>query len=380
MSHKDVAASRLEEIEDRLRELSRWMYEHPEVAYQEKEASARLVEFLRDAGFEVEYPAYGLDTAFAARIGSEGPHVVICAEYDALPGVGHACGHNIIATAALGAGYALAPLTEELGFRLTVLGTPAEEHYGGKVDLIEAGAFSDATVAMMIHPAPLDVVDPTVIAVAHIEVEYHGKEAHASAYPQLGINALDAFVQAYVNISTLRQALYATDKIHGIITHGGEAPNVIPAYTRSSWYVRAESRSRLDELMTRVLACFEAAATATGCSHHVDHVGHTYEELISNELMVELFQKNAQALGRVMLRGDDLPPSQTGSTDMGNVSKVVPTIHPMLSIDSLPAVNHQPEFASHTITPAGDRAIHDGALAMAWTVIDLAEQNLWDKL
>ncbi len=380
MSHKDVAAARLDEVEQTLRELSHWMYEHPEVAYQEKETSSRLVAFLRDAGFDVEYPAYGLDTAFAARVGSEGPHVVICAEYDALPGIGHACGHNIIATAALGAGYALAPLAEELGFRLTVLGTPAEEHYGGKVDLIEAGAFSDATVAMMIHPAPLDVVDPNVIAVAHIDVEYHGKEAHASAYPQLGVNALDAFVQAYVNISTLRQALYPTDKIHGIITHGGDAPNVIPAYTRSSWYVRAETRHRLDELMTRVLACFEAAATATGCSHHVDHVGHTYEELISNELMVELFQENAERLGRVMLRGDDLPPSQTGSTDMGNVSKVVPTIHPMLSIDSLPAVNHQPEFASHTITPAGDRAIHDGALAMAWTVVDLAERNLWDKL
>ncbi len=380
MDRKETARARLEDVLDTLRELSHWMYEHPETAYQEKESSAKLAEFLREAGFEVEYPAYGLDTAFAARIGTGDPHVVICAEYDALPKVGHACGHNIIATAALGAGYALAPLAEELGFRLTVLGTPAEEHYGGKVDLIEAGAFSGVTAAMMIHPSPLDVVDPNVIAVAHIDVEFHGKEAHASAYPQLGVNALDAFVQAYVNISTLRQALYPTDKVHGIITHGGDAPNVIPSYTRSSWYVRAESRRRLDELMVRVLACFEAAATATGCSHHVDHVGHTYEELISNELMVELFQKNAERLGRVMLRGDDLPPSQTGSTDMGNVSKLVPTIHPMLSIDSMPAVNHQPEFASHTITPAGDKAIEDGALAMAWTVIDLAERDLWDKL
>ncbi len=380
MDRKEAARARLEDVLDTLRGLSRWMYEHPETAYQEKETSAKLVEFLREAGFEVEYPAYGLDTAFAARIGTDGPHLVICAEYDALPKVGHACGHNIIAAAALGAGYALAPFADELGFRLTVLGTPAEEHYGGKVDLIEAGAFNGVTAAMMIHPSPLDVVDPNVIAVAHIDVEFHGKEAHASAYPQLGVNALDAFVQAYVNISTLRQALYPTDKVHGIITHGGDAPNVIPAYTRSSWYVRAESRRRLDELMVRVLACFEAAATATGCSHHVDHVGHTYEELISNELMVELFQKNAERLGRIMLRGDDLPPSQTGSTDMGNVSKLVPTIHPMLSIDSMPAVNHQPEFASHTVTPAGDKAIEDGALAMAWTVIDLAEQNLWEKL
>jgi amidohydrolase len=380
MDPKQVAAGRLAEVEAELREISHWMYHHPELAYAERESSARLVEFLRRSGFDVEYPAYGLETAFAARAGAGGPELVICAEYDALPGVGHACGHNIIATAALGAGHALLPLADMLGFRVTVLGTPAEEKYGGKVDLIDAGAFAGAAAAMMVHPAPLDVVDPNVIAVAHVDVHFRGKEAHASAYPQLGVNALDAFVQAYVNVSTYRQHLYPTDKVHGIVTHGGEAPNIIPAYTRSSWYVRAQTRQRLDELFPRIVACFEGAAAATGCTLEIERVGHTYDELASSPSMVRLFAENSAALGRPMLRGVDLPPSQTGSTDMGNVSRVVPTIHPMIGIECLPAVNHQPEFAAHTITAAGDRAIRDGALAMAWTAVDLAAGKMWHEL
>lgn len=370
----------MEKAQPDLLSLSRWMYENPEMAYHEYEASARLVDLLSQAGFEVEYPAYGLDTAFAARLGNDGPHVVVCAEYDALPGVGHACGHNIIASAAAGTGIALSEMVDELGIRLTVLGTPAEENYGGKVDLIGAGAFDDVDAAMMIHPSTSDVVDPRVIAVSHLTVHYHGKAAHASAYPQHGVNALDAAVQAYVNVSTLRQHLYATDKVHGIISQGGNAPNIIPEYTRSSWYVRAENRRRLEELMPRVMACFDAAATATGCRAQVENVGHVYDELISNPILVELYSANSSALGRPMGRGSELPPSQAGSTDMGNVSKRIPTIHPMLGIDCLPTVNHQKEFAAHTVTGKGEKAIFDGALTMAWTIIDLAEQDRWSEL
>lgn len=361
-------------------EISRWMYDNPELAYQEHQGSARLSKYLSEAGFAVEYPAYGLETAFAARLGTTGPHVVICAEYDALPSVGHACGHNIIATAALGAGYALAPLVDDLGIRLTVLGTPAEENYGGKVDLIDAGAFDDVDAAMMIHPSPTDVVDPHIIAVAHLDVHYHGKAAHASAYPQQGLNALDAAVQAYLAVSNLRQHIYPTDKIHGIIAEGGHAPNIVPDYTRSSWYVRADDRVRLEELVPRVTACFEAAATATGCTVAIEDIGHVYDELISNPTLVDIYLANTEALGRPMQRGADLPPSQTGSTDMGNVSKLTPTIHPMLGINCLPVVNHQKEFAAHTITPDGERAIVDGAVSMAWTVIDLAEGDRWSEL
>jgi len=378
--HKQRVRDTFADVETELREISTWMYHHPELAFEERATSARLVAFLEAHDFQVEYPAFGLDTAFAARAGSSGPEIVICAEYDALPGVGHACGHNIIATAALGAGTAIVPLADELGIRVTVLGTPAEEHIGGKVDLLDAGAFADATAAMMIHPSPMDVLDAGILAISQIDVDFHGKDSHASFAPQLGINALDAFVQSYVNISTLRQQLHPTDKIHGIITKGGDAPNIIPSFTSSSWYVRAATQHRLDELLERVEACFAAGAQASGCSYEIRPIGHNYSDLITNPRMAEAFNANALELGRFMIRGKDLPSDASGSTDMGNVSHVVPSIHPMLSIDSLPAVNHQPEFAALTITEAGEKAIHDGALAMAWTIVDLSVNDQWSKL
>ena len=380
MDQKERARAAFDEVEGELIQISRWMYEYPEVGFEEHATSARLVEFLGGHGFAVEYPAYGLDTAFAARAGSEGPEIVICAEMDALPAVGHACGHNIIATSGVGAGVALASLADELGFRLTVLGTPAEEKMGGKVDLINAGAFAGAAASMMVHPSNSDVVDPNVLGVRHIDVEFHGKDSHAAFAPQLGINALDAFVQAYVNVATLRQAMYPTDKVHCIITHGGDAPNIIPSYTRSSWYVRAGTRERMEELYDRVLACFEAAATATGCSWNVEPMGHPFEDMINNPVMVDLFAANSAELGRPMGRGADEEPGAAGSTDMGNVSHVVPSIHPFLTINPGDHVNHQPEFAAHTVSADGERAIRDGALAMAWTVIDLAAGDRWDEL
>ena len=380
MDRKAVAREQFTAVESDLRQISRWMYEHPEIALQEHETSARLAEFLTGQGFDVEYPAYGMETAFVARTGSDGPEVVICAEYDALPEVGHACGHNVIATAALGAGVALQGIADDLGIRVTVLGTPAEEAYGGKVDLINAGAFSDAAAAMMIHPSPTDVLDPDVLAVAHVDVEFHGKESHAAFAPQVGINALDAAVQAYVNVSTLRQAMYSTDKVHGVITYGGGAPNVVPALTKMSWYVRAATQQRLDEFYDKVVACFDAAARATGCTYEVTETGHTYQDMRTDRLLAELYQANTTELGRPLARGAEMNSSESGSTDMGNVSHVVPTIHPFLGINSLPAVNHQKEFAAHTVTPDGEKAIRDGALAMAWTVIDLAEGDRWDEL
>ncbi|HSF84524.1 MAG TPA: M20 family metallopeptidase [Acidimicrobiia bacterium] len=376
MDAKQVVAERFEAVEAELQELSRYMYEHPELAYKEYEASSRLVEFLRGHGYTVEYPAWGLDTAFDAVIG-EGPEVVICAEYDALPEVGHACGHNVIAAAAAGAGAGLAAVAQELGVRVRVLGTPAEEAYGGKVDLINAGAFETATAAMMVHPSPEDMLDPGALAVAHIDVEFTGKESHAAFAPELGINALDAAVQAYVNVSTLRQHILPTDRLHGVITYGGGAPNVTPAFTSMAWYVRSATMGRMHELYERVVACFAAAAQATGCTYEVKERGHTYEILHPNSVMVDLFGVNSEALGRPMPRSDG---DMAGSTDMGNVSNLVPSIHPMLGINSRPAVNHQKEFAAHTITPDGEKAIRDGALAMAWTVVDLAVGDLWGEL
>jgi amidohydrolase len=379
MSHKQTAEERFAAVEPELREISRWLYENPEIQYEEYESSARLASFLGENGFEVEYPAHGLDTAFAANAGASGPRVVICCEYDALPEVGHACGHNIIATAALGAGVALAGLVDELGIRVTVLGTPAEEGAGGKVDLIDAGAFEDAAASMMIHPSPHDMLDPSFQARSSYTVEYRGKESHAAFAPQAGVNALDAFVQAYVNVATLRQQILPTDRVHCIIDHGGDANNIIPAYTRSTWGIRSASWERLEVLIPKVHACFEAAAQATGCSLEINQVGHPYYNMVNSPVMTDLFQANSTALGRPLPLEADLGASG-GSSDMGNVSRVVPSIHPMLAIECGEAVNHQKEFAAATVTESGDKAIRDGAVAMAHTIIDMAEQAVWDEL
>jgi amidohydrolase len=380
VDRKAVAEERFAAVEQELKDINRWMYDNPEVAYEERNTSARLVEFLSANGFAVEYPAYGLETAFAARAGAGGPEVVICAEMDALPGVGHACGHNIIATAALGAGVAVAGMADDLGFRVTVLGTPAEEHYGGKVDLIDAGAFAGAAASMMVHPSPSDVVDPLCLAIYHFSVTFHGKDAHASASPWEGKNALDAFVQLYVNVSTFRQQMMPTDKMHGIITHGGDAPNITPSMTKSEWYVRAATDERLNDLMDRFRAFADAAASATGCTVELEMNGNYYSDLVSDPVMTELYLANTTALGRPMARGADEDPSAAGSTDMGNVSHVVPSIHPMVGMDTQGAVNHQPEFAAHTVTTDGEQAMRDGALAMAYTIVDLAEGDRWGDL
>ncbi|HEU4318659.1 MAG TPA: M20 family metallopeptidase [Acidimicrobiia bacterium] len=379
MTRKDQAEAAFTTVEDELRSISRFLYENPEIQYQEYQSSAKVAEFLGSNGFEVTFPAYGLDTAFEATAGSTGPRVVICCEYDALPEIGQACGHNIIATAAAGAGVALAGLAEELGIRVTVLGTPAEEGAGGKVDLIEAGAFEDAAASMMIHPGPDDLLDPSFQARTSFTVEYYGKESHAAFAPQHGVNALDAFVQAYMNVSTLRQQILPSDRVHCIVDHGGDANNIIPKYTKSTWGIRSADGDRLSQLIPKVHACFEAASQATGCRVEINQVGHPYLNMLNNEVMTTLFQANSTALGRPQPIEAEVGASG-GSSDMGNVSQVVPSIHAMLGIETNGAVNHQLEFAAATITPSGDKAIRDGALAMAWTVIDMAEQDVWQDL
>ena len=380
MSRKQAAEAAFAEVEDELRSISKWMYENPELRYEEFQSSARLAEFLRKRGFDVAYPARGLDTAFEATAGSSGPRIVICCEYDALPGVGHACGHNIIATAALGAGAAVANMSEELGIRVTVLGTPAEEGGGGKVELINAGAFEDAAASMMIHPGDEGTLDPSFQARESFTVEYHGRESHAAYAPQEGINALDAFVQAYLNVSTLRQSFLPGDTVHCVIDQGGEASNIIPSFTRSSWGIRATREERLVDLVPKVKACWEAAATATGCRIEVIPDDHPYLNMVNNPVMTELYAANSESLGRRLPTEEEKGGPEGGSSDMGNVSQVVPSIHPMLAIDAGGAVNHQAEFAAATITPSGEQAIRDGALAMAYTIIDMAEGDVWDRL
>lgn len=371
MGIKESIVDRIDRDREELVRLSHEIHAVPELAYEEFRSSQVLADALDDAGLRVERRAHGLETSFRASAGTSGPHIAICAEFDALPDIGHACGHNIIGSSAVGAGIALADVADDLGIRVTVLGTPAEEAGGGKVDLINAGAFNDVDVAMMVHPAPIEVVDMPTLAIVQLRVTYHGKESHASAFPELGVNALDAVNISYAAIAALRQHIRSTDRIHGIVTHGGDAPNVVPKLASAEYYVRAATLEELEELEERVRKCFEAGALATGCEVEIEPRGHAYDRVVMNPTMGEIYDGNLRQLGREAVPRAAVEKT-AGSTDMGNVSQVVPAIHPLMSIDSLPAVNHQAEFTAHCVTPAGDRAVVDAAKAMAMTVADLA--------
>ena len=358
------------EVTDEILAISHAIAADPELAYEEHRAAQRCVDFLRGHGFEVEAPAYGLATAFAARVGTTGPHLVICAEYDALPEVGHACGHNVIAAAALGAGAALSGLAVERGLRVTVLGTPAEEVGGGKADLIDAGAFEGVDAAMMIHPTPYDDYAPSALAIEEWGVEFHGKTSHASAAPELGRNALDGLVLGYTSVGLLRQHLRHGQQVHGIITNGGAAPNIVPDAAAGEFYLRAITAEDLDDLRVRFAACMEGAATSTGTTVTLTRNGHAYEPLKAHRPLADVFSAACRPSA-----GSTSPiPTEGlgGSTDFGNVSQLVPGLHADLGVGSWPIVNHQVEFAEHCVTAAGDRAVLDGAMAMALTGLRIA--------
>ncbi len=363
----------IEGAHDSLIELSHALHADPEIAFQEVRASASVADQLDAAGFTVTRGLGGLPTAVSGVFGSGPLHVAIVAEYDALPGVGHACGHNIICAAAMGAALGLAAVAGELGLKVSLIGTPAEEGGGGKITLLEEGAFAGVHAAMMVHPAPLDTLDPLILAAQTLEIAYTGREAHAAGAPEMGINAADAFVVAQVGIGLLRQHLPPLTRVHGIVDKGGEAPNIVPAHTSGRFMVRARTTDELEALRDRVVACFEAGATATGARLEV-RPRVRYAHMEQDPEILERYRLNAEALGRRFY-----PFAESGlgpvSTDMGDVSLALPSIHPMIGIDSLPAVNHQPEFTDAAASPAGDRAVIDGALAMAWTAIDLTQSE-----
>jgi amidohydrolase len=354
---------------DALIDLSHAIHARPEIRFEERESSARVADLLASNGFDVESGVCGIETAFVATAGSGPLTIGICAEYDALPGIGHACGHNIIASAAAGAGLALAALADELGITVRVLGTPAEESGGGKILMLDRGAFDGVHAAMMVHPSPEERANADCLAVAHLEVTYRGKEAHASSYPELGVNAADALTIAQVAVSMLRQHFNPRDQVHGIVTKGGEAPNIVPAEARARYYVRALDLKSLGVLRERVGRCFEAGALATGATLEMHDESPPYSEFLPDLEIGALYQKNAESIGRVFR---NLPPKKGGSTDMANISLRMPTIHPMIAVESRGAVNHQPEFTAACATESADVAVRDGALAMAMTVADLA--------
>jgi len=381
MNAKQAARERVDQARAMLVPLSHRIHAHPELAFEEEQSAAWLCEALDEVGFRVERGICELPTAFRARVGSGPLHVAICAEYDCLPGIGHACGHNVIAASAVGAALALAPIADDVGLTVSVVGTPAEESGGGKILLLERGGFAGVHAAMMVHPAPVDIVDPMMLAWSQFDVHYHGKEAHASGFPELGINALDALTIAQTAIGLLRQHMRPTDRVHGIITKGGSAPNVVPAHTSARFMVRAETMGDLDEIQGKVFRCFEAGALATGSRMDIETVSPPYAEVKHDNEIAAVYRKNAEEMGRFF---PDLGPAArraAGSTDMGNISLAMPAIHPTLGLGCYPVVNHQPEFAAYCATPVADQALIDGAVAMAWTAIDLAtDPKLRDRL
>ena len=372
---RDAARAAVDAARDDLTALSRRIHANPELGYEEERASGWLEETLDAAGFAVEPGVCGLPTAFRATKGSGPLHVVVCAEYDALPGIGHACGHNVIAASAAGAGIGAGAVADDAGLTVTVMGTPAEEvlRSGGKIRLLEGGAFEGAHTAMMTHPAPWDVAVWPIVAASFFEVHYEGKAAHASGFPEQGINAADALTIAQTAIGLLRQHIRSTDRVHGIVTHGGDAFNIIPAHASADYAVRAITLDDLTDVYEKVMRCFEAGALATGARLSIIGGDRPFSHLEHDLEIASAYQRNAERLGRRFPTPGESSPATPVSTDMGNVSLALPSIHPAIGIDSLPAVNHQPEFAAACATPAADQALYDGAVAMAWTMLDMAE-------
>ena len=368
---KQLAADRVSGASAGLVALSETLHAHPETAWEEHRAAAWVGGALADAGFTVTPGYLGFGTALLAEAGSGPTTVGIMAEYDALPGLGHACGHNLIAAGAVGAGIALSALADDLGLTVRVYGTPAEEGGGGKIELIDAGAFGDLDLAMMVHPAPVDVAEAHPFAVAHSHVSYDGVSAHAAAYPDQGVNANDAFLVAQVAIGLLRQQLPADTRVHGIQTVGGYAPNAIPEHTEGRWYTRANSLEELAALEERVRRCFEAGALATGAQLTITPESKPYAGFRTDERALAAYRRNALDRGRVFADPGVAGRMNRASTDMGNVSQLVPAIHPYIGVDSLPYSNHQKEFAAACVGPAAERALLDSAVLMAWTAVDV---------
>jgi amidohydrolase len=367
---QQAIVNRIDELADDLLAVSHAIHANPELAFEEHDACALLASTARRLDLPVETGVFTLETAFEGTFGrrGSGPTVAILAEYDALPGIGHACGHNLIATSALGAALGLKAVEDELPGTVRLIGTPAEERGGGKELMARAGAFDGVDAAMMIHPAGVNLATMPCICVAEVEVIYHGRSAHASAMPHRGINALDGILLAYQAISNLRQHIRDHERIHGIVTEGGQAPNIVPDRAAGAFYVRAANEQDLARLKPRVQACFEAGAKGSGCEVEVNWANVDYLDLNTNWPLANRFQAHGERLGREFLKPASL--GGAGSTDMGNVSYRVPSIHPMLACAPPNVVIHNPEFAKWARSEQGDAAAIDGAKALALTAAD----------
>ncbi len=376
---KEAIAQAVDSLGDELEALSHQIHAHPELGYEEVQACGWLTDFLARKGFKVETGVAGVATAFRATIETgAGPTIAILCEYDALPGIGHACGHNVIATSGAGAGAALAAAKAQLPKgRILVIGTPAEEGGGGKVKLIQGGVFKDVDCAMMIHGFDRTLLHQDLLGIVRATFEYTGKAAHASVDPWAGINALDACIQTFNAISMLRQQVRPECRIHGIITSGGAAANIIPEHAAATFYVRAPRIDTMWELYKRVVACAEGATRAAGAGLKVTQHDTVYEPMNSNKVLLDLFAANMKTAG--LVEGEPIP-DRLGSSDVGNVSQVIPTIQPMVAIAPLGTAIHSREFADAAVKPLARAGLLAAAKTMAMTTLDLlAEPGLVEK-
>jgi len=367
-----LKASVIAEIDARchqLSELSLKIHSNPEPSFQEVKAVKWLTRYLKENGFSIEQGICELPTAFRGSYGQGKPAIAVLAEYDALPNLGHACGHNLIATCAVGAAIASKPAIDQFGGSILVMGTPAEELYGGKAIMADRGAFNNLDIAMMVHPGVHDTATTQSLACVTLQVEFFGKAAHAAARPEAGINALEAMLQSFTAINSLRQHIKDKARIHGIITDGGEAANIVPAHSAGTFLIRAEDDNYLDELKQKVMNCFIGAATASGARLEYKWGDIYYAPLRNNLSLAQLFSQNMQSLGRKMKLSD--PDKTFGSTDMGNVSQLVPSIHASVAIAPLEVATHSPQFASAAASEAGIHGLLDAAKALSMTVVDL---------
>lgn len=381
MSLHEQIQSTVEAAKTDLLALSHDIHAHPEIGYEEFHASQVTSEFLARHGFQIDKPVAGLETAFRATKGTGQLRISLCVEFDALPDVGHACGHNIIATSSLGAAIALGEIADELDATIVAFGTPSEEGGGGKVDIINAGLFDDIHMSMMVHPWPTERLEAQCLAVVGFEITFHGKEAHASAAPWEGRNAVDALTLAQVAIGLLRQQLRPGDQVHHMVKQGGSFANIIPAKAVAQFMCRSITIERLNELRARIDKCFQAAALATDTTYEIEVLGHEFTHMESDYDILSHYRTNAEKFGRSFDLDDQGVARPTISTDMANVSLVTPSIHPLIKIETHGAINHQPEFTASCITASADKAVIEGAMILAMTAVDTAlDQPLRQRL
>jgi len=358
------------ELRGQLLATSHDIHANPELLFKEHRASARLAAELERGGLRVERGAGGLATAFRAELdgGEPGPTLAILAEYDALPGIGHACGHNIIATSALGSALALARSGQRFPGRVVIIGTPGEEGGGGKILLAQAGVFDDVDVSFMLHPSRSDMVRRSSLASSRVELVFHGKASHAAGAPDLGINALEAVIQTFVGVNARRLQMRADARVHGIITDGGDAVNIIPARAAARFSIRARDRAYQRTLVTMLRQAAEAGATATGARLEWTET-RGYDNTVPNPTIADVMARNMATIGRSVI--EPVPNERMGSTDMGDISQILPAIHAYFAIVPESIANHTVEFATASASPAGDAAVLDGAAALAMTAAEL---------